>query len=100
MGHDQANGHAHGHGNEHAHGHGHGHGKAPFHNPVICHTLLDVHHTDVSNFKVNDWKVYQVENTKELMQVKNDLAAKGLKDPWLRYQNKTSFWNIFQSNEP
>lgn len=49
----------HGHG-AHEHGHDHGH-------------------------KVPDWRKYKVENAPELVTVRNMLAAKGLKDPWLRY---------------
>ncbi|CAL8097431.1 unnamed protein product [Orchesella dallaii] len=38
------------------------------------------HHTP----KVPDYKIYKVEDIPELMGVKRALAAKGLKDPWLR----------------
>ncbi|XP_068084450.1 NADH dehydrogenase [ubiquinone] 1 beta subcomplex subunit 3 [Anabrus simplex] len=35
-------------------------------------------------YTVPDWRIYQVENCPELVQVQQALAAKGLKDPWLR----------------
>ncbi|GLH07811.1 hypothetical protein R5R35_000651 [Gryllus longicercus] len=47
-------------GGDHGHGHGHGHPKIP------------------------DWRIYKVENVPVLMQVKEALAQKGLKDPWMR----------------
>jgi hypothetical protein len=81
MGHDK------GHGHEqagHGHGHGHGHAAKIHHNPVIVHALQEHHHVDMSTFKVPDWKSYKVENVKQLTETKNKLAAKGLKDPWLR----------------
>jgi hypothetical protein len=51
-------------GGDHTHGH-HDHG----------------HHHE---FKVPDYKKYKVENAPELVTVRNMLAQKGLKDPWLR----------------
>uniref|UniRef100_A0A8D8QLZ6 NADH dehydrogenase [ubiquinone] 1 beta subcomplex subunit 3 n=1 Tax=Cacopsylla melanoneura TaxID=428564 RepID=A0A8D8QLZ6_9HEMI len=35
-------------------------------------------------FKVPDWKKMKVENCPQLQNVERALAAKGLKDPWLR----------------
>lgn len=37
--------------------------------------------------KLPDYKIYKVEDVPELMITKRALAAKGLKDPWLRYPN-------------
>ncbi|XP_063218354.1 NADH dehydrogenase [ubiquinone] 1 beta subcomplex subunit 3 [Bacillus rossius redtenbacheri] len=34
--------------------------------------------------KIPDWRIYKVESSPELMEVKRLLAQKGLKDPWLR----------------
>lgn len=34
--------------------------------------------------RVPDYKIYRVEDVPELMITKRALAAKGLKDPWLR----------------
>nr|CAD7576956.1 unnamed protein product [Timema californicum] len=34
-------------------------------------------------YKVPDWRIYKLESAPELVQVKNLLAQKGLKDPWL-----------------
>ena len=34
--------------------------------------------------KIPDYKIYKVESVPELMAVKRALAAKGLKNPWLR----------------
>ena len=50
-------------GGDHAHGHGNGHGH---------------------DLKIPDWRQYKVEDAPELVTVRNMLAAKGLKDPWLR----------------
>ncbi len=57
-------------GHDHSHGHG-GHGDHGHHD----------HHHD---FKIPDWKQYKVEDAPELVTLRNMLAAKGLKDPWLR----------------
>jgi len=35
-------------------------------------------------FKAPDWRQYRVEDIKELKKVQDDLAKKGLKNPWLR----------------
>jgi len=35
-------------------------------------------------FKVPDWRVYKVEETKHLKWTQDELAKKGLKNPWLR----------------
>ncbi|RZF43320.1 hypothetical protein LSTR_LSTR001581 [Laodelphax striatellus] len=37
-----------------------------------------------SKIEIPDWKSYKVEDVPELMRVKEALAKKGLKDPWLR----------------
>jgi len=42
----------------------------------------DHHHHH--KIKIPDYKIYKVEDVPELMAVKRVLAAKGLKDPWLR----------------
>lgn len=34
--------------------------------------------------EVPDWKIYKVEGIKELEYVRDTLASRGLKDPWLR----------------
>ena len=34
---------------------------------------------------IPDWRQYRVEDVPQLMEVKKKLAARGLKDPWLRY---------------
>lgn len=44
----------------------------------------DGHHHGPA-YKVPDYKIYQIGNIPELVRVKDALAAKGLKDPWLRY---------------
>ncbi|CAB3364277.1 Hypothetical predicted protein [Cloeon dipterum] len=44
-------------------GHGHGHGPP---------------------YKIPDYRIYKVDGVPELMRVKTALAAKGLRDPWLR----------------
>lgn len=56
---------------------GHGHG----HEPLI---------------KIPDPSIYKVENVPELKRVQEELAKKGLKDPWLRnyvwrYQSTTNY---------
>ncbi|CAD5123580.1 DgyrCDS11914 [Dimorphilus gyrociliatus] len=35
-------------------------------------------------FKVPDWKSYKIDGIKELEWTRDNLARKGLKDPWLR----------------
>ncbi|NEU33360.1 hypothetical protein GN156_21975, partial [bacterium LRH843] len=37
-----------------------------------------------SKIQIPDYKIYRVEDVPELMKVKEALAKKGLKDPWLR----------------
>ena len=49
-------------------GHGEGHG----------------HHHHHEKFVVPDWKQYKVDGIKELEWTRENLAAKGLRDPWLR----------------
>ena len=44
---------------------------------------IESHH--IEDFKAPDWKIYKIENTTELLKVKNRLAQLGLKDNWLRY---------------
>ena len=51
-------------------GHGHGHG--------------DHGHGHHEKFTIPDWKQYKVEGLKDLEWTRQQLAAKGLKDPWLR----------------
>ena len=65
------------------HGHDHHHPKI-IHNPVISHYITDSHHGG-EKFKCPDYKIYKVENAPDLLKVQEKLAAKGLKDPWLRY---------------
>jgi NADH dehydrogenase (ubiquinone) 1 beta subcomplex subunit 3 len=43
----------------------------------------DGHHHG-PEYKIPDYKIYKVENIPELVRIKDALAAKGLKDPWLR----------------
>ena len=35
-------------------------------------------------YEIPDWRKYKVEDAPELVNVRNALAQKGLKDPWLR----------------
>ena len=35
-------------------------------------------------YEIPDWQKYKVEDAPELVNVRNALAQKGLKDPWLR----------------
>ncbi|PIK53836.1 putative NADH dehydrogenase [Apostichopus japonicus] len=35
-------------------------------------------------YHIPDWKTWKVEDVPELMSLKQRLAAKGLKDPWIR----------------
>lgn len=37
--------------------------------------------------KIPDYKIYKIEDVPEFVKLKTALAAKGLKDPWLRYLN-------------
>lgn len=62
---------------------GHGHHPAPVIKSVINYEIPEAAHA-VENFKSPDWRKYKVESAPELVAVKNRLAAKGLKDPWLR----------------
>lgn len=52
----------------------------------------DGHHHG-PEYKIPDYKIYKVDNIPELVRVKNALAAKGLKDPWLRLV----FWRLMSS---
>ncbi|ELT90293.1 hypothetical protein CAPTEDRAFT_205075 [Capitella teleta] len=36
------------------------------------------------NYKIPDYKIYKVDGVKPLEWTRNELAKKGLKDPWLR----------------
>lgn len=38
-------------------------------------------------YKVPDPNIYKVENAKELVYLRDELAKRGLKDPWIRYAN-------------
>lgn len=40
------------------------------------------HHSEP--YKVPDWRIYKVEDAPELLRLQRVLAAKGLKDPWIR----------------
>ena len=62
---------SHGHHGE-SHGH-HGHHGESHHN----------HHHEPP-FRIPDYKEFKIEGIKELENVQQKLAAKGLKDPWLR----------------
>lgn len=42
------------------------------------------HHDHGPRMKVPDYRIYKVENHKELLQYQELLAVKGLKDPWIR----------------
>lgn len=35
--------------------------------------------------RIPDWRKFKVEDTPELLEVQKKLAARGLKDPWLRF---------------
>ncbi|XP_074662224.1 NADH dehydrogenase [ubiquinone] 1 beta subcomplex subunit 3-like [Tubulanus polymorphus] len=37
-----------------------------------------------NEFKIPDWRMYKIDGIKELEDVQNLLATKGLKDPWIR----------------
>jgi hypothetical protein len=45
----------------------------------------------ISDLKIPSYKKYKIENAPELESVQKRLAAKGIKDPWLRYFNKFLF---------
>jgi len=73
-GHTETHGQAHG----QAHGHGHGHGD---------------------KFTVPDWKQYKIDGIKELEWTQRSLAAKGLRDPWLRNEVwRYKYWPGFGKN--
>jgi len=68
----------------------HGHGGGGLHLPEGC--------------RIPDWRIYKWENHAELANVQRKLAAKGLKDPWMRNEawryapiwgTKTSRWIAF-----
>ena len=60
---------------------------APVIKSVINYEIADAaHHVD--NFKSPDWRKFKIANAPELVSVQQRLAAKGLKDPWLRYYRK------------
>ena len=40
--------------------------------------------------KVPDWRIYKIEGIQELEYIRDTLAAKGLKDPWLRLLTNTN----------
>lgn len=42
------------------------------------------HHGHGEPYTVPDYKIYKVENVPKLLQIQQALAARGLKDPWLR----------------
>lgn len=42
------------------------------------------HHHHGPKVVIPDWRIYKVEDAPELVRVQKMLAAKGLKDPWLR----------------
>lgn len=50
-------------------GHGHGHEHGHHHEP----------------YKVPSPDIYKVENASELVYLREELAKRGLKDPWIRY---------------
>jgi len=62
---------SHGHGHEHGHGHGHG-----------DHAHHDHHHEPP--FRVPDYKEVKIDGIKDLDNHRQKLAAKGLRDPWIR----------------
>ena len=88
-----AKGHGHGdkgHG-DHGHGHGHDHHhhhEQPLENSVIRYEIPDAPH-HVEDFQAPDWRLFKVENAPELVAVRDRLAARGLKDPWLRFDINT-----------
>lgn len=42
------------------------------------------HHHHHEPYTVPDYRIYKVENAPKLLQIQKALAARGLKDPWLR----------------
>lgn len=43
------------------------------------------HHDLGERMKIPDYRIYKVEDVPELVQTRDLLAKRGLKDPWLRY---------------
>ena len=67
-------------------GHGHDHHHvAPLIKSVIQYEIPDAGH-EIEKFKAPDYKSFKVANAPELVKIQDRLAAKGLKDPWLRYK--------------
>jgi hypothetical protein len=62
---------------------GHGHHPAPVIKSVINYEIPEAAH-GIETFKAPDYRSFKVENAPELVAIKNRLAEKGLKDPWLR----------------
>jgi len=54
------------------------------------------HHDFGPKMKIPDYSIYKVADAPELVQVQEVLAAKGLKDPWLRNEvwryNRKEWW--------
>ncbi len=87
---DKAHSDGHGHGDK-GHGDGHGHDdhhhhhhEQPLEKSVIPYQIPDAPH-HVEAFQAPDWRLFKVENAPELLSIQNRLAARGLKDPWLRF---------------
>lgn len=59
------------------------HHAAPVIKSVINYEIPDAGH-GIEKFKAPDWKQFKVSNAPELVAIQERLAAKGLKDPWLR----------------
>jgi len=82
-------------GGDQGHGHGsRGHEKA--------HGHAEGHHGHGPKFTVPDWRQYKIDGIKELEWTQRSLAAKGLRDPWLRnevwrYQNWPGYGKSFIS---
>ena len=82
-GHGKSNDHGHGSHGDHGH-HDHHHHHAPYVEKSVIpyHIPEPGHHAE--DFVSPDWRLYRVENAPALVSVKDRLAQKGLKDPWLR----------------
>ncbi|CAF0847459.1 unnamed protein product [Didymodactylos carnosus] len=64
------------------------------------HQHPDVHPYGV-NFRIIDWRTQKVDGIPELEKLRTMLAARGLKDPWIRnlvwrYDRKAGFWPIWR----
>jgi len=70
-------------GAQEGHGHGHSHGESGHGSGSHGHGA-DSHGHGHEKFKIPDWRQYKVDGIKDLEWTRSQLAAKGLRDPWLR----------------